>query len=295
MSVEQATATSKASSKHDTLPISIIIFTKNEEETLGNTIAHLGAFDDIVVVDSMSTDRTAEIARAAGARVVDFDWNGEYPKKKQWSLLNAGTTHRWILLLDADEYPTPEMVDELRELLPELESGRYAAYEMHLRYRWEGKFLKHGHRVTKRSLIDSRRSAFPEVDDLYAPGIREIELHFQPQADGPVGMMKTRLVHDDRDPVTSWFARHNHYSDWEAHLHMHPEARRDLATKRTAKGAFWDRVPAKPVVFFVYSYVARAGFLDGRAGFDYAFGLSSYYWQIGVKVRELKRKAAGEE
>ncbi|GAA1469882.1 glycosyltransferase family 2 protein [Microbacterium thalassium] len=292
MTSTPAPSTTPAKGRSATLPISVIVFTKNEEETIGNTLSHLGVFDDIAVVDSLSTDRTGAIARAAGARVVDFDWNGEYPKKKQWSLLHAGTKHRWILLLDADEYPSPEMIDELQDLLPELESGRYAAYEMHLRYRFVGKFLEHGHRVTKRSLIDSQHSAFPEIDDLYAPGIREIELHFQPQADGPIGMMKTRLVHDDRDPVASWFTRHNFYADWEAALHMHPEARRDLATKRTAKGAFWDRVPLKPLVFFVYSYIARLGFLDGRAGFDYAFGLSSYYWQIGVKVRELKRMAA---
>ncbi|BDZ62703.1 hypothetical protein Lsed01_02509 [Demequina sediminis] len=281
--------TTDAKAGTDTLPISIILFAKNEAETIGNTLSHLASFEDVIVIDSLSEDGTADIARAAGARVVDFDWNGEYPKKKQWSLLNGNPKHRWVLLLDADEYPTPEMLEELRELLPELKSGKYGAYEMHLRYRWEGTFLKHGHRVTKRSLIDMERSYFPEVDDLYAPGIREIELHFQPQTDAPIGMMRTRLVHDDRDPVTTWFARHNHYSDWEAHLRMHPAARQDLATKRTAKGQFWDRVPMKPLVFFTYSYIARAGFLDGRAGFDYAFGLASYYWQIGVKVRELKR------
>ncbi|WP_062387990.1 glycosyltransferase family 2 protein [Demequina iriomotensis] len=272
------------------LPISVIVFAKNEAETIGNTLSHLDAFEDVVVIDSLSEDGTADIARAAGARVVDFAWNGEYPKKKQWSMMHAGSKHRWALLLDADEFPSEEMVDELRELLPELESGRYGAYEMHLRYRWEGEFLKHGHRVTKRSLVDLEQSFFPEVDDLYAPGIREIELHFQPQTELPIGMMRTRLVHDDRDPVTSWFARHNHYSDWEAHLHMHPQARRDLATKRTAKGEFWDRVPMKPLVFFVYSYIVRLGFLDGRRGFDYAFGLAAYYWQIGVKVRELRRR-----
>lgn len=283
------TPPAEASTATDTLPISIILFAKNEAETIGNTLSHLGDFEDVIVIDSLSEDGTADIARDAGARVIDFDWNGEYPKKKQWSLLHGNPKHRGVLLLDADEYPTPEMLVELRELLPELESGKYGAYEMHLRYRWEGKFLKHGHRVTKRSLIDIERAYFPEVDDLYAPGIREIELHFQPQTDAPIGMMRTRLVHDDRDPVTTWFARHNHYSDWEAHLQMHPDARRDLATKRTAKGEFWDRVPMKPAVFFAYSYFARAGFLDGRAGFDYAFGLSSYYWQIGVKVRELKR------
>ncbi len=269
--------------------ISVVVLTKNEEAGLGNTLDRLTAFDDLIVVDSHSDDRTVEIAPAHGARVVEFDWNGRYPKKKQWALENAGAVNHWVLLLDADEFPSPALVRELGELESSLDVSGHAAYDINLLYRFGGRYLRHGHVVTKRSLLDVRHARFPEVNDLEAPGIREVEGHYQPESDGTVGKLKGRIVHDDRDPVSSWFARHNRYSDWEAHLRTAPAARREIASKRTTKGRIFDAVPFKPALFFAYAYVAKAGFLDGRAGFDYAMALSMYYWQIGVKHRELLR------
>ncbi len=269
--------------------ISVVVLTKNEEAGLGNTLDRLTAFDDLIVVDSHSDDRTVEIATAHGARVVEFDWNGRYPKKKQWALENAGAVNHWVLLLDADEFPSPALVRELGELESPLDVSGHAAYDINLLYRFGGRYLRHGHVVTKRSLLDVRHARFPEVNDLEAPGIREVEGHYQPESDGTVGKLKGRIVHDDRDPVSSWFARHNRYSDWEAHLRTAPAARREIASKRTTKGRIFDAVPFKPALFFAYAYVAKAGFLDGRAGFDYAMALSMYYWQIGVKHRELLR------
>lgn len=272
--------------------ISVIVLTKNEEAGLGNTLEKLKNFDDVIVVDSLSEDRTVEIARAHGARVVDFAWNGEYPKKKQWALENAGVVNKWVLLLDADEFPSVSLVKELVDLQSTLETTDFGAYDINLLYRFAGKYLRYGHVVTKRSLLHVERASFPVIDDLNAPGIREVEGHYQPESIAPLGKLKNRIVHDDRDPVSSWFARHNRYSDWEAHLRMNEELRKDIASKRTLKGKIFDTVPFKPALFFGYAYVARAGFLDGRAGFDYATALSTYYWQIGVKTRELVRETA---
>ncbi|GAB2707475.1 glycosyltransferase involved in cell wall biosynthesis [Microbacterium marinum] len=269
--------------------ISVIVLTKNEEAGLGNTLERLKHFDDVIVVDSLSDDRTVEIATSHGARVVDFAWNGQYPKKKQWALENAGTKNKWVLLLDADEFPSGSLVKELAELQPVLESAAEGAYDINLLYRFAGKYLRYGHVVTKRSLLHVERARFPVIDDLGAPGIREVEGHYQPEVLAPIGKLGNRIVHDDRDPVSSWFARHNRYSDWEAHLRMNEELRKDIASKRTLKGKFFDAVPFKPALFFGYAYIARAGFLDGRAGFDYATALATYYWQIGVKTRELSR------
>lgn len=269
--------------------ISVIVLTKNEEEGLGTTLANLSEFEEVIVVDSASEDRTVEIAEAHGARVVDFAWNGEYPKKKQWSLDNAGARNPWVLLLDADEYPSPALIRELKVLAPTLETSQNGAFDIHLLYRFGGKLLRHGHVVTKRSLLHTSRARFPEVNDLSAPGIREVEGHYQPETTAPIGHLTHRIIHDDRDPVSSWFARHNRYSDWEAHLRMHSALRAEIASKRTTKGRIFDAIPFKPALFFMYAYVARGGFLDGRAGFDYATALAMYYWQIGVKYRELVR------
>ncbi|MGW9113403.1 glycosyltransferase family 2 protein [Microbacterium sp. NPDC055683] len=272
--------------------VSVVILAKNEEATIGNTLDHLKDFDDVIVIDSNSDDATVSIVEAHGARVVNFTWDGSYPKKKQWGLENAGAKNDWVLLLDADEYPSSHLVEEIRGLEAELQARTHSAYDIHLSYRFAGKFLMHGHRVTKRSLLDTTSARFPVVDDLGAPGIREVEGHYQPVADGSIGSLKARLMHDDRDPVSSWFARHNRYSDWEAHLRLHDAARKEIASKRTTKGRIFDAVPFKPVLFFLYSVVARAGFLDGRAGIDYALALSMYYWQIEVKTRELARAGA---
>lgn len=270
-------------------PISVIVLTKNEEAGLGNTLEKLRDFEDVIVVDSGSEDRTVEIAREHGARVVEFSWNGGYPKKKQWALENAGARNKWVLLLDADEFPSVSLLRELMDLTSELESTQNGAYDINLLYRFGGRYLRYGHVVTKRSLLHVDRASFPVIDDLGAPGIREVEGHYQPATQAPVGKLRHRIVHDDRDPVASWFARHNRYSDWEAHLRLNDALRRDIASKRTLKGRVFDAVPFKPVLFFTYAYLARAGFLDGRAGFDYATALTMYYWQIGVKTRELSR------
>lgn len=271
------------------IPITVVVLTKNEQAGIAATLSHLSEFSKIIVADSNSEDETVRIALECGAEVMNFTWNGKYPKKKQWALEHSGPENQWVLLLDADEYPSPELVEEIRGLVPELAVGKHAAYELNLSYRFAGRFLKHGHSVTKRSLLDIRKSSMPVVDDLNAPGIREVEGHYQPQVNGTIGRLRGLLFHDDVDPVSSWFERHNRYSDWEAYLRLNNEARRVIASKRTAKGSFFDRVPFKPAVFFLYSFFLRAGFRDGRAGFDYAMALSMYYWQIGVKTRELHR------
>lgn len=104
-----------------------------------------------------------------------------------------------------------------------------------------------------------------------------------------VGRVRGCLMHDAKDLGSSWFVRHNRYFDGEAHLRMHAEARKDIARKPSTKGRIFDAVPFKSAAFFVYSAIVRGGFLDGHAGLDYATALSMYYWQIGLKHRELRR------
>ncbi|PZF13065.1 glycosyltransferase family 2 protein [Curtobacterium sp. MCLR17_034] len=274
------------------LPISVIVLAKNEEAQIGETLSSLQRFAEVTVVDSRSVDRTAEIAEAHGTRVLQFDWDGQYPKKKQWSLDHVDTELQWILLLDADETPTEDLYAELEQIL-RTDSSTYSAYDLPLRYRFAGTVLRHGHKVTKRSLLRTGKCRFPDVGDEHVPGIREVEGHYQPVVDGQIGRLTGAILHDDRDPVSSWFDRHNRYSDWEAHLRLQSDVRSAVAQRRSRQGRLFDRVPFKPAAFFLYSYLFRAGFLDGRAGFDYAFALSSYYWQIGLKTRELERVSRG--
>src|SRR3954453_22028433 len=95
------------------IPVSVLIQTKNEEASIEKCLAALSDFDEVIVVDSNSTDRTAELADACGATVVNFTWTGKFPQKKQWQLEHVPTRHPWILFLDADEYPSPELIADI--------------------------------------------------------------------------------------------------------------------------------------------------------------------------------------
>lgn len=275
------------------LPITALVQTKNEELGIAKCLSALGDFSEVIVVDSNSADRTQEIARSMNASVVNFTWNQKYPKKKQWQLDNVHTKNRWIIFIDADEFPSSDLIAELWRRQDEMSALKFAAYDVPLEYVFSGRALKHGHRVVKRCLLDSKRCKFPEIDDLDAPGMGELEGHYQPTANGPVGRLDTRLRHHDQDPVRTWFDRHNKYSDWEAFLRTNSAIKLQAAARRSRQGRIFDSVPFKPLVFFVYAFFVKAGFLDGRPGFDYAFALSTYYWQIGLKVRELKAARIG--
>jgi glycosyltransferase involved in cell wall biosynthesis len=273
----------------EALPITVLVQTKNEEVGIAACLDGLGNFGEVIVVDSNSTDRTVEIVEARGVPVINFDWNGEYPKKKQWQLDNVSTRYSWILFMDADELPTKSLINELDRRRSELAVGRHAAYDVPLEYVFAGRTLEHGHRVVKRALVSRNHVRFPVIDDLRAPGMGELEGHYQPKVNGTIARLTHKIRHDDQDPVRTWFDRHNRYSDWEAYLRTNLSVKRAAAERRSMQGRFFDKVPFKPLVFFIYAYVLKQGFRDGRPGFDYAFALSAYYWQIELKVRELKR------
>lgn len=272
------------------LPITAIIITRNEETAVQDSIRAASFCEEIIVVDSYSTDNTAGVAESLGATVIQFKWNGRYPKKKQWSLEHPSVSHEWVFLLDADEVISEELKAELESLFHLNENMGVAAYDIPLEYYFSGRPLKHGHRVVKRCLLNRNASAFPEVGDLEAPGITEVEGHYQPVARGLVKRTSSKLLHHDPDPLASWIDRHNRYSDWEAYLEHHQVVKAAIRDRRSRQGKVFDRMPFKSALFFFYSFVLRGGFLDGRAGFDYSFALSFYYWSIGAKKRELDRK-----
>ncbi|MDT0444217.1 glycosyltransferase family 2 protein [Streptomyces johnsoniae] len=270
------------------LPIVVAIPTKNEAANIAGTVRSVaGHFRAVVVVDSDSTDDTRALAEAEGAQVVPYTWNGRYPKKKQWCLDHVRTDIPWLLFLDGDETPSPELLTELRRIFLDGRPVRPAAFDIPLGYWFGGRRLRHGHTIVKRALLDRTRARFPEPGDLAAPGMGEQEGHYQPLAD-PVHRLRTPIEHMDLDPVRTWFERHNRYSDWEAWLEAHPDVREEIRTAKTRQGQVFHRAPFKPLLSFAYAYVYRRGFLDGRAGLDYALAMSFYRWQIALKAREAR-------
>lgn len=271
------------------LPIAVAIPTKNEAENIAGAVRSVREdFASVCVVDSASTDGTRAIARAEGAEVVPYTWDGAYPKKKQWCLERVATQTDWLLFLDGDETPSAELVAELRRIFLDGRPVRPAAFDIPLGYWFAGRRLRHGHTIVKRALVDRTRVRFPEPGDLAAPGMGEQEGHYQPLAD-PVYRLRAPLEHRDLDPVGTWFERHNRYSDWEAWLERHPAVRAEIRDAKTRQGQLFHRAPLKPLVSFAYAYVGKRGFLDGRAGLDYALAMSFYRWQIGLKARELSQ------
>jgi glycosyltransferase involved in cell wall biosynthesis len=265
--------------------------TRNEELNLPKCLESVSRFNEVFVVDSRSDDKTQEIARAAGASVIEFVWDGRYPKKKQWCLDNLPFSHEWVMYVDADEEVSSALADEIAALMTAgpSRSGYFAGYD----YVFAGKTLRHGHRVYKLVLLARDRAHYPPYDDLDAANPVEVELHFQPRIEGHAGVLKARMLHHDHDALFHWIERHNAYSDWEALLRVRGELPRKDDTQPGIRGrlkAVFNRLPAKGLVAFLWSFVFRLGFLDGRAGFHFAVGRAFYYWQIGLKMRECERE-----
>lgn len=263
------------------VPVSVIITTKNEEKNLSACLSALKDFDDIIVVDSASTDRTIEIARSAGASVISFQWNGCYPKKRQWCLNHLETRHDWIFFVDADEILTPQLVDEIRALPFDC-----AGYFVKGRYIWNGKKLRYGLKNNKLVLFNRRKFEFPVVDDLDLPGMGEMEGHYQPvlrpESRGEaIGQLRCELDHNAAQSEDEWLARHQRYAAWERGMNARNAWPSDPVRWRQALKKSFRKLPARGMIVFLYSYIFMRGILDGRAGFDFARKRAAYYRMIG--------------
>lgn len=269
-------------------PVSVIVMTKNEEKNIVKCLSSVSSFDQVFVVDSSSTDRTRELATSMGAEVVDFKWNGKYPKKKQWCLENLPFRNDWVFYVDADEEVYPETAREIHDVLAKkpVHSGYFAGFD----YAFSGKVLKHGHRVYKLVLFNRRKGRFLDYDDLAASNMWEVEGHYQPCIDGGTGVLKKRLLHNDHDSLFHFFQKLNRYSDWEAVLRIKNMLRHDKQArlgKRKLLQRIGDGMPFKGLAIFLYCYVLRFGFLDGIPGLHYSLALGIYYSMISMKCREL--------
>lgn len=274
------------------IAVSVIIMTRNEAANIAACLAGLSRFAQVLVVDSHSDDATPAMAVAAGATLVPFRWNGQYPKKKQWSLRWPGLAHDWVLFVDADERLCPELVAEIATTLRYSRSD-HAAYFIDSRPVWLGRTLRFGTPYRKIALMRRSRARFPACDDLSIANMWEVEGHYQPLVDGSIGHLRRPMTHIDNKPPFAWFDRHNRYSDWEAGLaHAGADSVRldgERGARRLAKRLV-ARLPGRPVLAFLHAYVWSLGFLDGWPGFQHALARSFYYWQIGLKRDWLARQ-----
>lgn len=263
------------------IPVSVIITTYNEEKNLPRCLGALQDFDEIIAIDSNSTDNTKEIARNHNARVENFTWNGAYPKKRQWCLDTIKTKHDFIFFVDGDEVVTSELIDEIKIL-----DFQAAGYFVKGQYVWQGKVLKHGLVNNKLCLIHRHKIEFPIVNDLDIEGMGEIEGHYQPTLKSlrrvnalrpnncGIATLRAPLIHHAYE---GWEGRHERYALWEAAMIKRDAYPKDPVQWRENLKRIFRKMPFRGVIAFCHCYIWKKGFLDGRAGYDFAKSRAHYY------------------
>lgn len=274
------------------LPISVVIPVRNEAVNLGRCLEALGHdFAEVLVVDSHSSDATCDLAASHGARVVQFDWNGGFPKKRNWVLGNVALAADWVLFLDADEFVTDEFKAELAGALPgALVAGFWLAY----RNSFMGRWLRFGDRFSKLALIRKGAGEYERIEDQGWSDL-DMEVHEHPLLNGPTGRIHSPILHRDFKGMDAYRRRHESYANWEA--------RRFLALR----GAGWARLTFRQrlkyrlldsrllgPLYFVGSYGLKLGFLDGGAGLRFAWHKLRYFLRIKARIDELRRASAHE-
>ncbi len=275
--------------------VSILIPTFNEQANLPDCLASVKWSDDVVVVDSGSKDRTGELARAAGARVVDFQWNKQFPKKKNWALANVTWKNEWVLILDADERITLELAAEVQATV---KSPNADGYFINRRFMFMGRWIKHcGYypswnlRLFKHPL--GRYERLTEGDT----GSGDNEVHEHVELRGRAGHLKQDMLHYAYPDIHTWVEKHNRYSIWEARVELTGRATaaseqgigEQPGLRRKLRAAS-RRLPFRPTLRFLYSYILKRGFLDGHEGYIFCRLVATYEMLSVFKAHELRRR-----
>ena len=268
------------------LPVTVVIPVKNEERNLARCLDRLKRFDKIVVVDSGSSDRTREISQEHGCEFVPFRWDGHFPKKRNWFLINHPPKTPWVFFLDADEYLTDEFVDELaRALAMTTHVGFRVIYSNY----FFGKKLKYGVPQIKLPIFRVGSGLYERIEE-DEWSVLDMEVHEHPVLEGTVGQLNTLVDHQDFKGLDAYIARHNEYASWEARRYLKlretPEAMAHFTAIQRRKYdslTSWWLAPS----YFLYSWLWKRGILDGWAGFVFAKMKASYFMQIRRKIREF--------
>lgn len=271
------------------LDLTIAIPVRNEERNLPGCLAAIGKdfVKSVVIIDSGSNDRTQQIAREFGASVIDFVWDGRFPKKRNWYLRNYKPTTEWVLFLDADEYLTPAFKVELAEKLKQPEKvGYWLRYSIY----FLGKELKGGYPLHKLALFKPAAGEYERIDEEQWSKL-DMEVHEHPQLAGEVGKIRSKIDHQDFRGVSNYVMKHNEYAAWEAARFLKAADDTQITSHWTWKQRLKYWLMQSPLVgpaYFFGSFVLLAGFRDGARGLAFAILKMSYFTQVYCKIRELK-------
>ncbi len=286
---------SPSAARTGTLPVSVIVAARNEENNLPRCLEALRQVGEVYVIDSQSTDATPEIARSFGAKVVQFHYQGGWPKKRQWAIENLSLEHDWILLIDADEVLTPELAEEIRHAIqaPGV-NGYYLALQMH----FLGRMLRHGDASFRKLALFRRGKGRYEcrLKD-QDRSMADMEVHEHVVVDGPTRRLQNPLVHHNVESLSRYIEKHDEYSNWEARVLLQGEQGDDqlrpalfgtqAQRRRWLKKRLY-ALPGSPVLLFFYRYFLRLGFLDGVPGLIYCGFQAVQMFHTKSKIYESK-------
>lgn len=271
--------------------VSILILTKNEEQDLPGCLKSVSWSDDIHVYDSISTDRTVDIAKSFGATVTQRAFDN-WAAHQNWGLANIKFKHQWVFYIDADERMTPELISGIGAALTS--PGDAVAFQVQRRDFFMNTWLKHV-------------QTSPFYLRLFRPECMRYERLVNPVSipSGPVGQLSGFLDHFPFSKgIGHWVDRHNSYSKLEAaQIVQNRESgesfsvlkaftERDFHKRRFHQKELFYRLPLRPLIKFLILYFGKCGILDGRAGLRYAILQAIYEYFIVMKVDELSRSKA---
>jgi len=285
--------------KNNKLSVTVLIPVKNEAVNLPRCLANLTRAEKIILLDSHSTDETIKIAATAGIDVVQFDYKGGYPKKRQWALDNLNFDTPWIFLLDADEVVSDALWQEIEDVTKR--NDVCDAYMIVKQFHFMGRSFRFGGFSHSAVLLFKKGKArFEQIFDDSPDGL-DMEVHERLIVNGKIGYLKSPLIHEDFKGLEAYIARHNKYSTWEAKLRYHylktghygkdtimPKLFGNSQERRRFLKAIAVRILFEPLLWFIYHYVIRQGFLEGKAGFIASCIRANYIAQVRAKIYELE-------
>jgi glycosyltransferase involved in cell wall biosynthesis len=277
------------------LPVTAIVAARNEARNLPRCLESLRDVGEVYVIDSQSPDATAQIAESFGAHVVQFHYQGGWPKKRQWAMESLPLAHDWVFLVDADEALTPELAQEIYEAI---QNPDYDGYYIALRMYFLGRELRHsGASFEKLSLFRRGKGRYECRLREQDASMADMEVHEHIVVEGKTAKLQHPLLHHNVESLSRYIRKHDEYSNWDARVWLEGDAGTEELEPSLlgsqAQRRRWLRkklfaIPGSPLLFFLYKYIFHLGFLDGVPGLIYCGLQGIQFFHIKAKIYELK-------
>ncbi|MBV9303342.1 MAG: glycosyltransferase family 2 protein [Acidobacteriaceae bacterium] len=276
------------------IPISVLVAVKNDGLNLPRCLQQVYAWaDQVIIVDSFSTDNTVAIAKQFGAEVIQFEYKGGWPKKRQWAIDTYPFRNKWLLLLDADEILTPGIKNEITQAIRRDDiSGYYLRYEI----LFLSKRLRFGDTALwKLWLFRLGEGKFERRLESQDDSMCDMEVHEHVIVNGRTAKLKHAIEHVNVNSLYRYIEKHNQYSNWESRVFLEGSADQlqptlfgNQAQRRRFLKSAGMRSSLCPLFIFLYKYLVRFGWLDGKAGFYYCAFQAIQVLHVQAKIHEAK-------